>query len=103
MTQAQKADNTVADEQGHPAEISRRETLKVKMDQAIAELKNEPPTNCSPATSPSRINSANPLLPARWETLHYPGRDKHGFAGPRQLRRATSIERQTKLLLSCRS
>ena len=38
MGQAEKADNTEADDQGLPAEISRREILKAKMDQAIAEL-----------------------------------------------------------------
>ncbi|MDB4369935.1 transposase, partial [Akkermansiaceae bacterium] len=38
MAQAEKADNTEADDQSLPEEISRRETLKAKMDQAIAEL-----------------------------------------------------------------
>jgi transposase len=38
MAQAEEADNTEADDQSLPHEISRRETLKAKMDQAIAEL-----------------------------------------------------------------
>lgn len=38
MEEAEKADNTETDDQSLPEEIARREKLKIKMDQAIAEL-----------------------------------------------------------------
>lgn len=38
MEEAEKSDNTETDEQSLPEEIARREKLKAKMDQAIAEL-----------------------------------------------------------------